>query len=115
MIEYASLRCNDVYDSGAARPWPLRLICCFGVAPGLLSVKVTSRLLSYKIEELTSQAGPGRLQRTRPCLHPLPERYQSASPDPARLLEGGRRNEGARGRRVAAPGSAAGPGLASTR
>ena len=34
----------------------------------------------------------GRPQRTRPCLHPLPERL---SP---RLLEGGRRNEGARGK-----------------
>ena len=46
MIEYRVLTLyNDVYDSGAARPWPLRLICCFGVAPGLLSVKVNSDAL----------------------------------------------------------------------
>ena len=36
----------------------------------------------------------GRPQRTRPSLHPLPDSSQSAS---LRLLEGGRRNEGARG------------------
>ncbi len=37
----------------------------------------------------------GRPQRTRPCLHPLPERLPA--PCTPRLLEGGQRNEGARG------------------
>jgi hypothetical protein len=45
----------------------------------------------------------GRPQRTRPCLHPLPERL------PAPAVEGGRRNEGARGRRVAAGSAARAP------
>ena len=44
----------------------------------------------------------GRPRRTRPCLHPLPERL----PAPAQSLEGGRRNEGARGRCVTAGGAA---------
>ena len=48
----------------------------------------------------------GRPQRTRPLSDPAATRSQSASP---RLLEGGRRNEGARGRRVAAGGAARAP------
>jgi hypothetical protein len=54
----------------------------------------------------------GRPQRTRPLPDPAATRSQSASP---RLLEGGRRNEGARGRRVAAGGAAGAPDELETR